>query len=122
MGVHVGISSYVYAMIFMLLMPGLYGGCGNFLLLFFCACVGVRVGVFFQVWYLIPSSRASKVERMLQSYVALEPAEHVLHSLTVQLSPSLFLENRIPLYRVEQKENEFLMLWPRTYHAGFNLG
>lgn len=79
-------------------------------------CAGV------QVWYLIPPSRSASVQKMLRSYVAFESADYALHSLTVQLSPSLFLENRIPLYRVEQKENEFLMLWPRTYHAGFNLG
>ncbi|OEH76937.1 jmjc domain-containing protein [Cyclospora cayetanensis] len=47
---------------------------------------------------------------------------YVLHSLTVQLPPSLFVENGIPVYRIEQHPKEFVMLWPRTYHAGFNAG
>ncbi|CBZ54889.1 hypothetical protein NCLIV_053150 [Neospora caninum Liverpool] len=75
-----------------------------------------------KIWYLIPPSRAPSVERLLQSYLSEKDPEYVLHSLTVQLPPSLFVENRIPIYRAEQKTNEFLMLWPRTFHAGFNTG
>eukprot|EP00070_Physeter_catodon_P037340 XP_028344234.1 uncharacterized protein LOC114486129 [Physeter catodon] len=59
---------------------------------------------------------------MLQRYLNTKDSDYVLHSLTVQLPPSLFIQHRVPVYRVEQKENEFIMLWPRTYHAGFNAG
>ncbi|XP_058515402.1 uncharacterized protein LOC131478857, partial [Ochotona princeps] len=75
-----------------------------------------------KLWYVIPPSRAPSVERMLQRYLNTKDSEYVLHSLTVQLPPSLFIQHRVPVYRVEQKENEFIMLWPRTYHAGFNAG
>ncbi|PFH33963.1 histone lysine demethylase JMJC1/KDM5D/JARID1D [Besnoitia besnoiti] len=75
-----------------------------------------------KIWYLIPPSRAPSVERLLQSYLVEKDSDYVLHSLTVQLPPSLFVENRLPVYRIEQHANEFLMLWPRTFHAGFNTG
>lgn len=75
-----------------------------------------------QIWYVVPPSRAPSVERALQSYLANKDPQYVLHSLTVQLPPSLFVENGIPVYRMEQRSGEFVMLWPRTYHAGFNVG
>lgn len=75
-----------------------------------------------QIWYVVPPSRAPSVERTLQSYLADRDPHYVLHSLTVQLPPSLFVENNIPVYRIEQHAKEFVMLWPRTYHAGFNAG
>ncbi|KAL8428213.1 hypothetical protein Efla_005315 [Eimeria flavescens] len=74
------------------------------------------------IWYVVPPSRAPSVERTLQSYLADRDPQYVLHSLTVQLPPSLFVENGIPVYRIEQHPKEFVMLWPRTYHAGFNAG
>ncbi|KYK62634.1 histone lysine demethylase JMJC1/KDM5D/JARID1D [Toxoplasma gondii TgCatPRC2] len=88
---------------------------------FFAACNYHHWGAP-KVWYLVPPSRAPSVERLLQSYLSEKDPEYVLHSLTVQLPPALFVENRIPIYRTEQRTNEFLLLWPRTFHAGFNAG
>ncbi|KAL8433549.1 hypothetical protein ACSSS7_003840 [Eimeria intestinalis] len=88
---------------------------------FFAACNYHHWGAP-KIWYVVPPSRAPSVERTLQSYLADRDPHYVLHSLTVQLPPSLFVENGIPVYRIEQHPNEFVMLWPRTYHAGFNAG
>ncbi|KAF8821913.1 histone lysine demethylase JMJC1/KDM5D/JARID1D [Cardiosporidium cionae] len=75
-----------------------------------------------KVWYVVPPSRAASVERLLKNYVTNGKSDYALHSLTVQLSPSILLNNKVPVYRAIQNENEFILLWPRTFHAGFNSG
>lgn len=39
-----------------------------------------------------------------------------------QLSPSILKEEGVPVYRVVQKAGEFVLTFPRAYHAGFNCG
>lgn len=62
------------------------------------------------------------MEKLLVGYTSTEDREFALYSLRVQLSPNLLLSNNIPVYRIVQEPNEFVLLWPRTYHAGFNVG
>ena len=39
-----------------------------------------------------------------------------------QLSPSVLKSEGVPVYRVVQKAGEFVLTFPRAYHAGFNCG
>jgi len=38
------------------------------------------------------------------------------------LSPKVFSDNGIPVYTALQKPGQFIITYPRAYHAGFNLG
>ena len=39
-----------------------------------------------------------------------------------QLSPSVLKSEGVPVYRVIQNAREFVLTFPRAYHAGFNCG
>lgn len=39
-----------------------------------------------------------------------------------QLSPSILKDEGVPVYRVVQQAGEFVLTFPRAYHAGFNCG
>jgi JmjC domain, hydroxylase len=39
-----------------------------------------------------------------------------------QFSPSLLKQEGVPVYRSVQREGEFVITFPRAYHAGFNSG
>ncbi|KAL9685685.1 hypothetical protein QQ045_023136 [Rhodiola kirilowii] len=46
----------------------------------------------------------------------------LLHELVTQLSPSVLKSEGVPVYRVVQQPGEFVLTFPRAYHAGFNCG
>jgi len=46
----------------------------------------------------------------------------VTPSQVTQFSPSLLKSEGVPVYRCVQHEGEFVLTFPRAYHAGFNCG
>ncbi|CAO2040282.1 unnamed protein product [Urochloa humidicola] len=44
------------------------------------------------------------------------------HLQVTQFSPSLLKSEGVPVYRCVQHEGEFVLTFPRAYHAGFNCG
>lgn len=75
-----------------------------------------------KAWYVIPPNKAPAMNRFMKDYLGHRKPADVLHSLSVQISPNLLVTHGIPVYRAVQHENEFILLWPRTYHCGFNTG
>uniref|UniRef100_A0A3B0MWV3 Jumonji family zinc finger protein, putative n=1 Tax=Theileria annulata TaxID=5874 RepID=A0A3B0MWV3_THEAN len=75
-----------------------------------------------KVWYLVPPKKAPKMESILKNYSSLEGEEFALYGLRVQIPPDVLISNGVTLYRLVQKVNEFVMVWPRTFHCGFNAG
>ncbi|CRH02546.1 JmjC domain containing protein [Plasmodium relictum] len=51
-----------------------------------------------------------------------ENAKHKIYKLTIQVPIDIFLKNNIPVYKNIQRKNEFIFLWPKTFHGGFNSG
>ncbi|OTN64052.1 JmjC domain containing protein [Plasmodium knowlesi] len=45
-----------------------------------------------------------------------------IYKLTIQVPIEVFLKNNIPVYKNIQRKNEFIFLWPKTFHGGFNSG
>lgn len=45
-----------------------------------------------------------------------------LNMQVTQLSPSILRREGVPVYRCVQKPGEFVLTFPRAYHAGFNCG
>lgn len=62
------------------------------------------------------------MESVLKNYSSLEGEEFALYGLRVQIPPDVLISNGITLYRLVQQVNEFVMVWPRTFHCGFNAG
>ena len=47
--------------------------------------------------------------------------QNVLEQVT-QISPSILKSEGVPVYRTVQHSGEFVITFPRAYHAGFNCG
>jgi hypothetical protein len=75
-------------------------------------------------WYSIPSKYREKFERFAQNCF---PQEHqacseFLRHKTFHMSPQVLAQNGIQVARLVQKAGEFVITFPRGYHAGYNLG
>uniref|UniRef100_A0A7N0UH57 Uncharacterized protein n=1 Tax=Kalanchoe fedtschenkoi TaxID=63787 RepID=A0A7N0UH57_KALFE len=77
-----------------------------------------------KVWYGIPGSHASALESAMKKHLPdlFEEQPDLLHELVTQLSPSVLKSEGVPVYRVVQQPGEFVLTFPRAYHAGFNCG
>ncbi|SCO75370.1 JmjC domain containing protein [Plasmodium vivax] len=51
-----------------------------------------------------------------------ENNKNKIYKLTIQVPIEVFLKNKIPVYKNIQRKNEFIFLWPKTFHGGFNSG
>ncbi|MCO5584328.1 hypothetical protein L7F22_038252 [Adiantum nelumboides] len=77
-----------------------------------------------KVWYGVPGSSAQKLEDTMKKHLPalFEEQPDLLHKLVTQLSPSVLKADGVPVYRAVQKPGEFVVTFPRAYHAGFNCG
>lgn len=75
-------------------------------------------------WYGIPSSHASQFEAHMKSLAPdlFQRQPDLLHQLVTLISPSKLVEIGIPCFYADQNPNEFVVTYPRVYHAGFNSG
>eukprot|EP00968_Pinguiococcus_pyrenoidosus_P004862 scaffold315_cov251-Pinguiococcus_pyrenoidosus.AAC.1 len=46
----------------------------------------------------------------------------LLHHMTTQISPSLLIASRVPIYRLRQYAGEFVVTFPKAFHGGFSYG
>jgi len=77
-----------------------------------------------KTWYGVPGKYASKLESVMKTYAPeLFKAEpKLLHELITTLNPNILEQNGVPIFRTDQCAGEFVITWPRAYHAGFNQG
>ncbi|GIX65880.1 histone lysine demethylase JMJC1/KDM5D/JARID1D [Babesia caballi] len=75
-----------------------------------------------KIWYVIPPRKAGRLEAFLRNYVASEGEDFAVYSLKVQVPPDVLIANGIPVCRIVQRENEFVLAWPRAFHSGMNVG
>ncbi|KAH7428403.1 hypothetical protein KP509_09G000100 [Ceratopteris richardii] len=77
-----------------------------------------------KVWYGVPGNAALKLENAMKKYLPelFEEQPDLLHKLVTQLSPSVLRADGVPVYRAVQRPGEFIVTFPRAYHAGFNCG
>lgn len=75
-------------------------------------------------WYGIPSEYADKFEKLMKDSAPdlFKRQPDLLHQLVTLLSPTELVKNGIPCIYVDQQPNEFVITYPRVYHAGFNCG
>lgn len=75
-------------------------------------------------WYGIPSSFADAFESLMKASAPdlFQRQPDLLHQLVTLISPTKLVEKGIPVVYADQGPNEFIVTYPRVYHAGFNSG
>ncbi|KAJ3154337.1 hypothetical protein HDU89_008405 [Geranomyces variabilis] len=77
-----------------------------------------------KTWYGIPASYANGFEDTMMKHVPelFEGNPDLLFHLTTMLSPGLLVRNGVHVVGCDQRPGEFVITFPRAYHAGFNQG
>lgn len=84
-----------------------------------------------KTWYGIPGHAALEFERVVREQVystdilssdGEDGAFDVLLGKTTLFPPNILMEHKVPVYKAVQKPGEFVITFPRAYHAGFSHG
>ncbi|WOL13228.1 lysine-specific demethylase JMJ706-like isoform X1 [Canna indica] len=84
-----------------------------------------------KTWYGVPGHAAFDFEKVVREHVydhellstkGNDAAFDVLLEKTTMFPPNILLQNGIPVYKAVQKPGEFVVTFPRAYHAGFSHG
>ncbi|XP_010489113.1 PREDICTED: putative lysine-specific demethylase JMJ16 isoform X1 [Camelina sativa] len=77
-----------------------------------------------KLWYGVGGKDAVKLEDAMRKHLPdlFEEQPDLLHKLVTQLSPSKLKTAGVPVHRCVQHAGEFVLTFPRAYHAGFNSG
>ncbi|EIW69101.1 hypothetical protein TREMEDRAFT_31415, partial [Tremella mesenterica DSM 1558] len=75
-------------------------------------------------WYAVPQVQAERFERTIAQYFPVEArtCDQFLRHKAFTLSPTRLAEQQIRVNMLVQHQNEFVITYPRGYHAGFNMG
>ncbi|RWS28423.1 lysine-specific demethylase lid-like protein [Leptotrombidium deliense] len=75
-------------------------------------------------WYGVPGEHADTFENAMKQAAPelFESQPDLLHQLVTICNPNLLMEYEVPIYRTNQQAGEFVVTFPRAYHAGFNQG
>ena len=77
-----------------------------------------------KTWYGIPGSNAEKFEDAMKITVPelFEGNPDLLFHLTTLISPHTLIAHDVDVCALDQRAGEFVITFPRAYHAGFNHG
>ncbi|CAL8093217.1 unnamed protein product [Calicophoron daubneyi] len=77
-----------------------------------------------KTWYGVPGFAADAFELTIRSEVPelFEASPDLLHHMTTMFPPSVLKAHGVPVYHLNQMAGEFVVTFPRSYHAGFNQG
>lgn len=77
-----------------------------------------------KTWYGVPGSSAEQFEEVMYSAVPelFVSQPDLLHQLVTIMNPNIFMNHNVPICRTDQQAGEFVITFPRAYHAGFNQG
>ncbi|XP_055342748.1 lysine-specific demethylase 5A-like [Paramacrobiotus metropolitanus] len=77
-----------------------------------------------KTWYGVPGSYAEEFEKAFKMLVPVltESNPDLLHQLVTHMNPTVLNCCGVPIYRMDQRAGEFIVTFPRAYHAGFNQG
>jgi histone demethylase JARID1 len=75
-------------------------------------------------WYSIPGSKADVMEKVMKGFLREVFANNpdLLHHMTNQFHPVLFHRAGVPVFKARQEPGEFIVTFPKSFHAGFNYG
>lgn len=84
-----------------------------------------------KTWYGVPGHAASNFEKVARKHVYADEilstegndaAFNILLGKTTMFPPNILFEHDIPVYKAVQRPGEFIITFPRAYHAGFSHG
>ncbi|KAK3610530.1 hypothetical protein CHS0354_008964 [Potamilus streckersoni] len=77
-----------------------------------------------KTWYGVPGNEAEKFEEAMKSSAPelFENTPDLLHQLTTIMNPNILMKKGVSIVRTNQHAGEFIVTFPRAYHAGFNQG
>ncbi|XP_059641507.1 lysine-specific demethylase JMJ13-like isoform X2 [Cornus florida] len=84
-----------------------------------------------KTWYGVPGHAALDFEKVVRKHVYTndilstegeDGAFDVLLGKTTLFPPNILVEHDVPVYKAVQKPGEFVITFPRAYHAGFSHG
>jgi len=77
-----------------------------------------------KTWYCIPPDHKEDFDVVIrEKYPDLfvrKPG--IMHNIVLTINPLDLVENNIPVYRTEQCPGDFIITFPKSYHAGFSHG
>lgn len=77
-----------------------------------------------KTWYGVPGSQAERFEHSMKSAAPelFHSQPDLLHQLVTIMNPNILTSEGVPVCRTDQHAGEFVVTFPRAYHAGFNQG
>ncbi|XP_059046452.1 lysine-specific demethylase 5-like [Achroia grisella] len=77
-----------------------------------------------KTWYGVPGSGAELLENAMKAAAPdlFKTQPDLLHQLVTIMNPNILMAAGVPIYRTDQQAGEFVVTFPRAYHAGFNQG
>ncbi|XP_071438879.1 lysine-specific demethylase 5A isoform X2 [Hetaerina americana] len=77
-----------------------------------------------KTWYGVPGEYAEAFEATMKEAAPelFDSQPDLLHQLVTIMNPNVFILKGIPVFRTDQHAGEFVITFPRAYHAGFNQG
>lgn len=84
-----------------------------------------------KTWYGVPGSAAHDFENVVREHVydqelLLDEAEGAVYDFligkTTMFPPNVLSKHKVPVFKAVQKPGEFVITFPRSYHAGFSHG
>ena len=77
-----------------------------------------------KTWYGVPEEHAEKLEGCMKETAPelFEAQPDLLHHLVTIISPNALMNYGVNVVRTNQYAGEFVVTFPRAYHAGFNQG
>ena len=77
-----------------------------------------------KTWYGVPGKYAEKAEEVMRESAKelFNTQPDLLHHIVTTMNPNVLQAHGVPVYRTDQHAGEFIITWPRGYHAGFNQG
>lgn len=77
-----------------------------------------------KTWYGVPGGEAEKFEAAMKSAAPelFQAQPDLLHQLVTIMNPNILMKAGVPIVRTNQHAGEFVITFPRSYHAGFNQG
>ena len=77
-----------------------------------------------KTWYVVPAVAASKFEKATRALLpsVFQDAPDLLYQLVAMVAPADLEAQGVPVYTLQQRAGEFIVTFPRAYHAGFSHG
>jgi hypothetical protein len=75
-------------------------------------------------WYAVPQRHADRFEHTLAGYFPQDAqrCDQFLRHKSFTMSPTQLANDKIPVNMLVHHQNEYVITYPRGYHAGFNMG